>query len=132
MYAIRSYYDNHVGTYRKEIELPSNWSGKEIYAHFGSVTSNISLYVNGKFVGYSEDSKIEAEFDLTKYLKPGKNLIAFQTFRWCDGSYLEDQDFWRFSGVGRDCFLYARNKTHISDLKVTPDLVNNYTSYNFV
>jgi beta-galactosidase len=119
--------NNHVGSYRKEIELPANWSGKEIVAHFGSVTSNISLYVNGKFVGYSEDSKLEAEFNLTKYLKPGKNLIAFQTFRWCDGSYLEDQDFWRFSGVGRDCYLYARNPTHIRDLKVTPDLVNDYT-----
>ncbi|PTN10057.1 glycoside hydrolase family 2 TIM barrel-domain containing protein [Mangrovibacterium marinum] len=119
--------NNHVGTYRKEITLPAGWNGKEIFAHFGSVTSNINLYVNGKFVGYSEDSKLEAEFNLTKYLKPGKNLIAFQSFRWCDGSYLEDQDFWRFSGVGRDCYLYARNKTHIRDLKVTPDLVNNYT-----
>jgi len=73
--------NNHVGSYRKEIEFPSAWSGKEIYVHFGSVTSNINLYVNGKFVGYSEDSKLEAEFNLTKFLKPGKNLIAFQTFR---------------------------------------------------
>jgi len=118
--------NNHVGTYRKEIQLPANWDGKEIFVHFGSVTSNISLYVNGKFVGYSEDSKLEAEFNLTKYLKPGKNLLAFQTFRWCDGTYLEDQDFWRFAGVGRDCYLYARNKTYIRDLKVTPDLVNDY------
>lgn len=118
---------NHVGTYRREIEIPASWGGKEIIIHFGSVTSNINLYVNGKFVGYSEDSKIEAEFNLTKYLKPGKNLIAFQVFRWCDGTYLEDQDFWRLSGVGRDCYLYSRNKTHISDIKVTPDLVNNYT-----
>lgn len=119
--------NNHVGSYRKEIVIPENWKSKEIIAHFGSVTSNIYLWVNGKFVGYSEDSKLEAEFNLTKHLKPGKNLIAFQTFRWCDGSYLEDQDFWRFSGVGRDCFLYARDKTHITDMKVTPDLVNNYT-----
>ncbi len=117
---------NHVGTYRKEINIPSDWKGKAIYVHMGSVTSNISLYVNGKFVGYSEDSKLEAEFDLTKYLKPGKNLIAFQVFRWCDGSYLEDQDFWRFSGVGRDCYLYARNRTHIKDIKVTPDLDKEY------
>ncbi len=119
--------NNHVGTYRKEIQLPTNWDGKEIFVHFGSVTSNISLYVNGKFVGYSEDSKLEAEFNLTKYLKPGKNLLAFQIFRWCDGTYLEDQDFWRFAGIGRDCYLYARNKTYIRDLKVTPDLVNDYT-----
>ncbi len=119
--------NNHVGTYRKEIVVPKDWSGKKIVAHFGSVTSNISLWVNGKYVGYSEDSKLEAEFDLTKYLKVGKNLIAFQVFRWCDGSYLEDQDFWRFSGVGRDCYLYAREKTHIKDIHVTPDLVNDYT-----
>ncbi len=118
--------NNHVGTYRKEIDIPSNWNGKEIFAHFGSVTSNISLYVNGKFVGYSEDSKLEAEFNLTKYLKPGKNLIAFQVFRWCDGTYLEDQDFWRFSGVGRDCYLYARNKTCIKDIKVIADLDQEY------
>jgi len=120
--------NNHVGSYRKEIEIPQDWSGKKIFAHFGSVTSNISLYVNGKFVGYSEDSKLEAEFDLTKFLKLGKNLIAFQVFRWCDGTYLEDQDFWRFSGVGRDCFLYTRNNSYIEDIKITPNLVDNYTN----
>src|SRR5574344_130758 len=98
--------NNHVGSYRRYINIPSGWDGKEIIAHFGSVTSNIYLWVNGKFVGYSEDSKMEAEFNLTPYLKPGKNLIAFQTFRWCDGSYVEDQDFFRLSGVGRDCYLY--------------------------
>ena len=115
--------NNHVGSYRKEILVPAGWQGKEIIAHFGSVTSNMYLWVNGKYVGYSEDSKLEASFDLTKYLKPGqKNLIAFQVFRWCDGSYLEDQDFWRMTGVGRDCFLYARNQTQISDIRVTPDL----------
>ncbi|MFV0554324.1 MAG: glycoside hydrolase family 2 TIM barrel-domain containing protein [Mangrovibacterium sp.] len=119
--------NNHVGSYRKEIEIPAHWSGKQVIAHFGSVTSNMSFYVNGKYVGYSEDSKLEAEFDITKHLKKGKNLIAFQVFRWCDGTYLEDQDFWRFSGVGRDCYLYAREKTHIKDLKITPDLINNYT-----
>ena len=80
--------DNHVGSYRREIDIPENWKGKEIYAHFGSVTSNMYLWVNGKYVGYSEDSKLEAEFEISKYLKPGKNLIAFQVFRWCDGSYL--------------------------------------------
>ena len=114
--------DNHVGSYRKEIIIPANWNGKEIIAHFGSVTSNMYLWVNGKFVGYSEDSKLEAEFNLTKYVKPGKNLIAFQVFRWCDGTYLEDQDFLRLSGVGRDCYLYARTPTHIQDIRITPDL----------
>ncbi len=117
---------NYVGSYRKEIDISYDWKEKQIIAHFGSVTSNLRLYVNGKFVGYSEDSKVEAEFDITKYVKPGRNLIAFQVFRWCDGSYIEDQDFWRLSGVGRECYLYARNKTCISDIKVTPDLINEY------
>ena len=121
--------NNYVGSYRREITVPADWKGKEIIAHFGSVTSNIYLWVNGKFVGYSEDSKLEAEFDLTRYLKPGeKNLIAFQVFRWCDGTYLEDQDFFRYSGVGRDCYLYARNKRRIEDIRVTPDLTDNYTN----
>ena len=118
--------NNHVGSYRREIEIPEDWNGKDVFAHFGSVTSNIYLWVNGKFAGYSEDSKLEAEFDITKYLVKGKNLIAFQVFRWCDGTYLEDQDFFRYSGVGRDCYLYARNTQRIEDIHITPDLVNNY------
>ena len=120
--------NNHVGTYRREIFVPADWKGKEIFAHFGSVTSNIYLWVNGKYVGYSEDSKLETEFNLTPYLIPGKeNLICFQIFRWCDGSYLEDQDFFRFSGVARDSYLFARDKKRIADIRVTPDLENNYT-----
>ena len=118
--------NNHVGSYRKEIILPADWKGKEIFAHFGSVTSNMYLWVNGRYVGYSEDSKLEAEFNLTNYLKPGKNVIAFQVFRWCDGSYLEDQDFFRYSGVGRDCYLYARDKKYIQDIRLTPDLDSQY------
>ena len=118
--------NNHVGSYRREIVIPADWKGKEIFAHFGSVTSNMYLWVNGQYVGYSEDSKLEAEFNLTKYLKPGKNLIAFQTFRWCDGTYLEDQDFLRLCGVGRDCYLYTRNPKYIQDIRVTPDLDAQY------
>lgn len=118
--------NNHVGSYRREITVPADWKGKEIFVHFGSVTSNIYLWVNGRFVGYSEDSKLEAEFNLTKYLNPGKNLLAFQTFRWCDGTYLEDQDFIRLSGVGRDCYLYTRNPQYIQDIRVTPDLDAQY------
>ena len=118
---------NNVGSYRRTITVPADWKGKQIVAHFGSVTSNIYLWVNGKFVGYSEDSKLAAEFDLTRYLKPGKeNLIAFQVFRWCDGSYLEDQDFFRLSGVARESYLYARNKKQIKDIRVTPDLDAQY------
>ena len=115
--------NNHVGTYRRVINLPAGWKGKEIIAHFGSVTSNMYLWVNGRFVGYSEDSKLEAEFDLTSYLKQGDNLITFQVYRWSDGSYLEDQDFWRLCGVGRSCYLYTRDKAvKLADIRVTPDL----------
>ena len=119
--------DNHVGSYRKVIDIPTDWNGKQVIAHFGSVTSNIYLYVNGKFAGYAEDSKVAAEFDITPYLKKGKNLIAFQTFRWCDGSWCEDQDFWRLSGVARENYLYARNKNiHLDDIRVVGDLDNQY------
>ena len=119
--------NNHVGSYRKVIEIPSDWEGKDIIAHFGSVTSNMYLWVNGRYAGYSEDSKLEAEFDITRWLKPGeKNLICFQVFRWCDGSYLEDQDFFRYSGVGRDCWLYAREKKRIEDVRVLTDLDAEY------
>ena len=119
--------NNNVGSYRREITVPADWKGKDIIAHFGAVSSNMYLWVNGKYVGYSEDSKLEAEFDLTPYLKPGqKNVIAFQVFRWCDGTYLEDQDFFRYTGVARDCYLYTRNKKRIDDLRVTPDLDSEY------
>ena len=115
--------DNHVGSYRREVTVPDSWKGREVILHFGSVTSNVYLWVNGKFVGYSEDSKLECEFDITKLVKPGQaNLIAFQVFRWCDGTYVECQDFWRFSGVARDCYLYSRPKKHIADVRITPDL----------
>lgn len=119
--------DNHVGSYRRTIRIPDSWDGRQVIAHFGSVTSNMYLWVNGKFVGYAEDSKSAMEFDITPYLKKGDNLIAFQSFRWCDGSYSEDQDFWRLSGVARDCFLYSRSQTaHVDDVRVTPDLDAEY------
>ena len=118
---------NHVGSYRRTFTVPADWKGENIYIHIGSATSNLTLYVNGKYVGYSEDSKVAAEFDITKYITPGKeNLIAMQIMRWCDGSWNEDQDFWRLCGIARECYLYARPKAHIEDLFITPDLVNNY------
>ena len=112
--------DNHVGTYRRTINIPASWNGKQLIAHFGSVTSCIYLYVNGQFVGYSEDSKVATEFDITKYAHVGDNQITFQVFRWCDGSWCEDQDFWRLSGVARDSYIFARetNKS-IDDIRVT-------------
>ena len=119
--------NNYTGSYRKMVTVPADWKGERIYLHVGSAKSNLMVWVNGKFVGYSEDSKVSAEFDLTKYLTPGKeNLIAMQVMRWCDGSYLEDQDFWRFTGIAREVYLYARPQAHIADLFITPDLVNNY------
>lgn len=119
--------NNYTGSYRKMVTVPADWKGERIYLHVGSATSNLMVWVNGKFVGYSEDSKVSAEFDLTKYLTPGKeNLIAMQVMRWCDGSYLGDQDFWRFTGIAREVYLYARPQAHIADLFITPDLVNNY------
>ena len=113
--------NNYTGSYRRTFELPSNWSGQEVFFHVGSATSNLSVWVNGKYVGYSEDSKVAAEFNITKYLKKGQNLIAMQVMRWCDGSYLEDQDFWRFTGIAREVYLYARPKAHITDVTVTQD-----------
>lgn len=118
---------NHVGSYRRTVRIPDSWDGRQVIAHFGSVTSNIYLYVNGRFVGYAEDSKVAAEFDITPYIHKGDNLISFQTFRWCDGTYSEDQDFWRLSGVARESYLYCRDaKVHVDDIKITPDLTNDY------
>ena len=119
--------NNHVGSYRRWIEIPSDWKDKQVIVHFGSVTSNIYLWINGKYVGYAEDSKVAAEFDITPYLQEGKNLFAFQTFRWCDGSYSEDQDFWRLSGVARESYLYTRNpEIQLTNIHITPDLDSNY------
>ena len=120
--------ENHVGSYRREIEIPVSWSGEQIVAHFGSATSNLYLWVNGRFVGYSEDSKLEAEFDVTKYVKPGRNCFALQLFRWSDGTYLEDQDFFRLSGLARESYLYARPKRHVEDVRLVPVLSEDYTS----
>ncbi len=118
---------NPVGSYRREIMVDKSWDGKDIYIQFGAVRSCFYLWINGEWVGYSEDSKLPAEFDITKYLKPGqKNLIAFQAYRWSDGTYIEDQDMWRLAGVDRDVYMYARNKVHIRDVQIIPDLTDNY------
>ena len=116
--------NNYTGSYRREFTLPEDWNGQDVYFHVGSATSNLFVWVNGKFVGYSEDAKVAAEFNITKYLKKGKNLIAMQVMRWCDGSYLEDQDFWRFTGIAREVYLYARPKVHIKDMMIGQDWQN--------
>ena len=115
--------NNHIGSYRREVEIPRSWAGKQILIHVGSATSALRLWVNGKYVGYSEDSKLPAVFDLSKYLRVGeKNLIAMQIDRWCTGTYLESQDFWRLSGLAREIYLYARENTRIEDMHIEQGL----------
>ena len=109
---------NYAGQYRRTFTLDKQWNGKDIFLHIGSATSNVRVWVNGKEVGYSEDSKLEARFDITKYVRTGENLIALEIFRWCDGTYLEDQDFWRLTGLARDTYIYSRQKNRIEDVKV--------------
>ena len=116
--------NNYTGSYRRTFTLPKDWKGQEVFFHVGSATSNLMVWVNGKYVGYSEDAKIAAEFNITKYLKQGENLIAMQVMRWCDGSYLEDQDFWRFTGIAREVYLYATPKTHIQDIGIGQDFAD--------
>ncbi len=117
---------NPVGSYKRSFKLPSDWKDKEIYLQFGAVSSAFYVWVNEQEVGYSEDSKVPAEFNITKYLKKGTNTIAVEVYRWSDGSYLEDQDFWRLSGIQRSVFLHARPATFIKDFFVKGDLENNY------
>ena len=113
---------NYVGQYRRVFEIPADWKGKQVCLYIGSATSNVRVWVNGKSIGYSEDSKLEARFDITKAVKPGKNLIALEIFRWCDGTYLEDQDFWSFSGLARDTYVYTREKARLEDVGVVADM----------
>ncbi len=121
-----------VGSYKKNFSVPKSWDGKEVVIHFGSVASAFYVWVNGKMVGYSQDSKTPAEFDITKFIKYGSdNQIALKVFKFSDGYYLEDQDFWRLAGVQRSVFLYARPKTHIRDYQVVTDLDRDYKNANF-
>ena len=113
--------ENHVGQYRRVFEVPASWSGKQVLLCIGSATSNVRVWVNGKPVGYSEDSKLEARFDITRQVRPGLNVIALEVFRWCDGSYLEDQDFWRFSGLSRGVYVYTREPQRIEDVHILAD-----------
>ena len=109
---------NYAGQYRRTFTIDGNWTGKDVFLHIGSATSNVRVWINGREVGYSEDSKLEARFDITKYVKQGENLIALEIFRWCDGTYLEDQDFWRLTGLARDTYVSSREKNRIEDLRV--------------
>ncbi|MGY3054697.1 beta-galactosidase [Pedobacter sp. UYEF25] len=118
--------NNPVGSYRKKINIPENWNGRQVFIHLGAVKSAFFIWVNGKKVGYSEDSKLAAEFDITKYVKPGENLVALQVYRWSDGSYLECQDMWRISGIERDVYMYSTPKLDVRDFKTVATLDSDY------
>lgn len=122
---------NSVGSYKRHFETPENWEDKEVYLHFGAVSGAMYVYLNGQMVGYSEGSKTPAEFHINKYLKEGRNDLSVQVLRWSDASYLEDQDFWRLSGIDRDVYLYATNKATIKDYTVVADLDETYTNGKF-
>jgi beta-galactosidase len=122
---------NPVGSYKTTFEISPDWESKEIFLHFGAVSSAFYVWVNEQKVGYSEDSKTPAEFNISKYIKPGKNTLAVEVYRWSDASYLEDQDFWRLSGLTRDVYLLARENTYIRDFKVIADLDESYTKGKF-
>jgi beta-galactosidase len=119
---------NPVGSYRRNFVVPDNWDGQEVYLHFAGVQSAMYVWVNGKKVGYSQGSMTPAEFNITTYILKGNNTLAVEVYQWSDGSYLEDQDFWRLSGIFRDVYLYATPKFHISDFFVQSDLNEDFTS----
>ncbi|WP_242091873.1 glycoside hydrolase family 2 TIM barrel-domain containing protein [Aestuariivivens sediminicola] len=117
---------NNNGSYKRNFNIPEDWTGKDIYLHFAGVSGAMYVWLNGEFVGYNEGSKTAAEFNITKFVKPGTNAIAVQVMRWSDASYMEDQDFWRLSGIERDVYVYATDKITLRDLKVVADLENDY------
>ena len=118
--------NNPVGSYRRNISIPENWDGREVFIHFSGVKSAFYIWINGKKVGYSQGSMTPAEFNITPYLKKGNNVLAVEVYRWSDGSYLEDQDMWRMSGIFRDVYLFSTSKVHIRDFFVKTDLDENY------
>lgn len=120
--------NNPVGSYRKKFDLPKDWDGKQVFIHLGAVKSAFFIWINGEKVGYSEDSKLAAEFDITRFVKPGQNVVALQVYRWSDGSYLECQDMWRISGIEREVFLYATPKLDMRDFKIAASLDKSYTN----
>ncbi|WP_395337523.1 glycoside hydrolase family 2 TIM barrel-domain containing protein [Novosphingobium sp. BL-8H] len=119
---------NPVGSYRRDVDVPAGWSGQDVILHIGAAGSAYYVWVNGQKVGYSEDSKLPSEFDVTRFVHPGRNTVAIQVFRWSDGSYLEDQDFWRVSGIEREVFLMAAPKTRIRDFFVHAGLGEGFTT----
>jgi beta-galactosidase/beta-glucuronidase len=118
--------DNPTGSYRTTFTVPDEWQGRRIFLVFDGVDSACHVWVNGEMVGYSEDSRLPAEFDITDVVRPGENVLAVRVYRWSTGSYLEDQDFWRLSGIFRDVYLWAAPAVHIRDIRVQADLHRAY------
>ncbi|GAA4307088.1 glycoside hydrolase family 2 TIM barrel-domain containing protein [Aestuariibaculum suncheonense] len=118
---------NNVGSYKRKFKISDDWDGKEIFLHFAGVSGAMYVYINGNMVGYNEGSKTPAEFNITKHLKSGENQIAVQVLRWSDASYMEDQDFWRLSGIERDVYLRAENPIYIKDIEINGDLTSDYS-----
>jgi Beta-galactosidase/beta-glucuronidase len=106
---------NEVGSYRTTFTIPEEWRGRQVFIHFDGVDSAFYLWINGQMVGYSQDSRLPAEFNITPYIRPGENLLAVRVYRWSDGSYLEDQDMWFLSGIFRDVYLFSTPTVHIRD-----------------
>jgi beta-galactosidase len=123
---------NYVGQYRRTFNVDPSWNGKKVCLYIGSATSNVRVWVNGKEVGYSEDSKLEARFDITKYIHPGQNSIALEIFRWCDGTYLECQDFWRLAGIARGVYVYTREQKGIEDVHINASASGDLKVYSEV
>ncbi|OPZ12831.1 MAG: Beta-galactosidase [candidate division BRC1 bacterium ADurb.BinA364] len=117
---------NPTGCYKRRFDIPGEWDGMRILLCFEGVETAFHLWVNGQFVGYSQDSRLPAEFDITPYARPGENTVAARVYRWSDGSYLEDQDHWRLSGIYRDVYVYAAPTTHIRDFFAKADLDAEY------
>ncbi len=118
--------NNPVGSYKKTFTIPDQWEGRQVYIHFGSVKSAAHFWINGTWLGYNQDSMTPIEFDITRYIKKGENTIAVEVYRWCDGSYLECQDFWRLSGIQRDVYVFSRNQIHIQDFFAKGNLTSDY------
>ena len=122
---------NPVGAYVREFTVPAHWKGMDIFLDFEGVESAFYCWVNGELAGYSEDSRLPAHFNITPFLKAGKNKLAVKVFRYSDGSYLEDQDYWKYSGIERDVYLYARPQSRVQDFKLVAGLTNGYKDGDF-
>ena len=119
---------NPVGSYRRDFDLPADWKDREVYLHFDGVYSAMYVWVNGRRVGYSQGANNDAEFNITRYVRPGRNTLAVEVYRWSDGSYLEDQDMFRLSGIHRDVYLYATPKVRLRDFRFDADLSDDFRS----